>query len=501
MGLAGDVGFSSRNFVVDLAQADALTGLSLRWESGQVTVTRREWQDVAGLAEGSNNPPSTETFSIGAGVLGSRSCVGDTCRIGVTGANSNALIEIRGHVYTHDLLTSTATRLDFGSTSAADDAGFHLSVPARSMILDESRCSAWGSTLRGGCAFVGRGDMNLALDDVRVGLRLLPSNETRTFEARSRTTTTTDPAGLTTIGRTSEHTMVTLALRGVEIVGTTNGTTLYAISGRMAQSAVDLSAASAHAVRLVRPTTLLAHQVPVVVGGDLGMDWDANRGTLVVTGQAERVHVGEYLWTAEKSTGATPAGFTAISLAVAVAIILIKSGFGVQLYTRVAPERVLDAPVRRRLYEKIKSSRGVNICELARECGISRGGARYHLRVLERARLVLHHDYGHEILYVAAGSANTGRGVTHVALRDPTRAAVYRALLSKPGGYSQREVAEACEISSRLASHHVGTLESAGLVSVIPGRPRRYIVNQSDEEPQGEARALASARGPAPHSS
>jgi len=124
----------------------------------------------------------------------------------------------------------------------------------------------------------------------------------------------------------------------------------------------------------------------------------------------------------------------------------------VSLYSRIPRDEILDQPLRRRVYDALRARKASTPSEIARDLGIAKGTARFHIETLQRADLV----------------AQT-RGVFHIPEASPpviepvARRVV--ALVAASPGLNMSEVARALGISKRTAQIHVLDLIEQGELS------------------------------------
>jgi predicted transcriptional regulator len=136
----------------------------------------------------------------------------------------------------------------------------------------------------------------------------------------------------------------------------------------------------------------------------------------------------------------------------------------VALYSRVADREALAQETRRRIHDVIAASPGVGQAQLLRRAGVGAGALTRHLRVLERAGLVVVRRRGtRRALYP---SHHPDARVPHRATSDAQERVL--AALS-PAPLTQRELAERLGLSQQGVSHHVRRLERLGLVRALAG--------------------------------
>jgi DNA-binding MarR family transcriptional regulator len=129
------------------------------------------------------------------------------------------------------------------------------------------------------------------------------------------------------------------------------------------------------------------------------------------------------------------------------------------LFSRLRRERLLDHPVRERIYEAIRANAGIYYRELLRTLGVSNGTLAFHLHHLERAGYVrARRVRGRKHLYP------TGfRPEPRDALVTPSQRRILAYLQIEPGA-SQREIMRAVGLKRSTVSYQIGVLRSLGLV-------------------------------------
>lgn len=141
----------------------------------------------------------------------------------------------------------------------------------------------------------------------------------------------------------------------------------------------------------------------------------------------------------------------------------------IPLFTRLRRDRLLDNPVRARLYERVRAEPGIHQAELVDIAGIGEGATRYHLRQLTRNRLLIEmHDEGF-VRYFAAGEVPPHVAHKAAALRSKTARAVYDLLLAEPH-LSLRQAGSRLGMSAPSVHRTKKRLERSGLLPLKPSR-------------------------------
>jgi DNA-binding transcriptional ArsR family regulator len=162
---------------------------------------------------------------------------------------------------------------------------------------------------------------------------------------------------------------------------------------------------------------------------------------------------------------------TAILIACTRTVRGTLGGVCAAFYTRIASAHVLESPERAQLYSLIGSQPGRHLRELQRTLGWGWGTVHYHLELLRRSGLVTLEPNGkHLVVYQRSDAARSARARLDVRGKA---AAVYDALAA--GAMTQAELQGALGLSRQLVAHHLGCLVEDHLVTVLPGRPKRYV--------------------------
>lgn len=215
-------------------------------------------------------------------------------------------------------------------------------------------------------------------------------------------------------------------------------------------SHVLLVAAGADALRFVE-------RVDQARGGyEAGGGWDAsNDPDWVAASQASGS-----TWS---GPGPLVAAGTGLALLLAAAVLFadaLRHG-GLGLFSRIAPARLADHPVRARLLEAIAAEPGLHFSGLARRLDLAPGAAQHHLRRLAGAGLVVA-AAGGRTRYFPAGTPPAVQGRAQL-LDNPGINKVLAAVQARPG-ISVSAVAAATGRAVGTVAHHLDRLQQAGLV-------------------------------------
>lgn len=137
------------------------------------------------------------------------------------------------------------------------------------------------------------------------------------------------------------------------------------------------------------------------------------------------------------------------------------------LYTRLRRDRLLDNPVRARLYERVRAEPGLHRAELVDFAGIGEGATRHHLRLLVGARLLVETADGGYVRYFAAGEVPPDVARREAVLRAGSARRVYDLLVAEPH-LSLREAGARLRMSAPSVHRTKRKLEEAGLLQLAP---------------------------------
>lgn len=159
--------------------------------------------------------------------------------------------------------------------------------------------------------------------------------------------------------------------------------------------------------------------------------------------------------------GAGLAGGAALTglalLVVAIKFLLIP------LFTRLRRDRLLDNPVRARLYERVRSEPGIHRAELVDYGGIGEGATRHHLDQLVKNHLLVAMKEDGFVRYYASGEVPPEIARREAALRAGSARAVYDLLVAEPH-LSLREAGARLGMSAPSVHKTKKKLEKAGLI-------------------------------------
>lgn len=172
-------------------------------------------------------------------------------------------------------------------------------------------------------------------------------------------------------------------------------------------------------------------------------------------------------WMAQVRESLRPAGR-------AVGRFLKALPFLVPLFSRVAPERLLENPVRARVHEAVSSDPGLSLQDVRDRSGIAWGTTVHHLARLERAGYLVSVRHGNHRRFFPANTPVSRSRRELSVLAHPTAHRVAAHVLAEPGT-DQKSLCAALGLNNPAASKHLSRMERLGLVSVeTVGRSRLY---------------------------
>lgn len=203
-----------------------------------------------------------------------------------------------------------------------------------------------------------------------------------------------------------------------------------------------------------------------------GTDADRTRTTLRGEGDLTQVQYGavshDYPW----DTGVVVAATGLAALLVAGAAWLVSHGKLVPLggglvagYARFQGTAVLEHDGRAQVYEMVKLRPGVTMQELSEDVDFGASALNHHLRVLERNGFVSRLRDGRYVRFFdrQSGRFSGERKNAVSALRNPTTAAIAKAIAAQPG-LAQCDLAERFSIAASTVNWHIRRLAAAELV-------------------------------------
>lgn len=156
----------------------------------------------------------------------------------------------------------------------------------------------------------------------------------------------------------------------------------------------------------------------------------------------------------------------AAATGLAILLVLLKL-VAVPLFTRLRRDRLLDNPVRARLYERVRAEPGIHLAGLAEYLGVGKGATRHHVDQLVRHRLLVETQDEGFTRYFCAGEVPPEAARREMVLRAGATRQVYDLLAAEPG-LSLREAAARLGMSAPTVHRYKKRLEKAGLLPAAP---------------------------------
>lgn len=168
---------------------------------------------------------------------------------------------------------------------------------------------------------------------------------------------------------------------------------------------------------------------------------------------------------------------------------LIGSGLGgVAGFSRINDSDLLEHPLRSNIFETIKDNPGIHASQLARELDVGWGTITHHLDKLQKGKLVATRKVNNQKCFFEQGGEISRQDMAIAsALKGDTAAGIADFVSSHPMT-SQKQMAEALEISPALASFHVKKLVNLGVLEKFR-HGKETLLTTSD----GLRRVMASA--------
>ncbi len=162
-------------------------------------------------------------------------------------------------------------------------------------------------------------------------------------------------------------------------------------------------------------------------------------------------------------TFAAAGGAGLLAATLAGLLVWKPSVFGVALFSRIAEERVLEHPMRRRLAQLVAAQPGLHRAELVRRAGGSRTGTAHHIARLVAAGAIVEVRIGKYVAYrPGTASASTPAG-PQGPISLPGSAHVLDTIRATPG-LSAADLGRVLGLAPATVHHHVQRLREAGLI-------------------------------------
>jgi predicted transcriptional regulator len=141
---------------------------------------------------------------------------------------------------------------------------------------------------------------------------------------------------------------------------------------------------------------------------------------------------------------------------------------------------LLDLPVRRRIFEFIRSNPGVHFREVQRYLGLAVGQLDFHLNSLVKGDVLVRESVSGEVNFYVRDKFSIEEKRALSILRREIPRGIVLFLLEHPGSNPGR-VQESFIFTSATLSYHLRRLERAGvLIAEQKGRERKYSVKDPE---------------------
>ena len=140
------------------------------------------------------------------------------------------------------------------------------------------------------------------------------------------------------------------------------------------------------------------------------------------------------------------------------------------LYSRLKKDKLLENFTRGRIYGHIETHPGIHYSELLRDLNLGNGNLAYHLKTLERERMIRSERMGQlRLFYPKNGKKQTVRFDPLVRRADRqtkgTRQSVISLITATPG-LSEIEIAQWLSLSKQNTHYHIRQLEQSEVIRV-----------------------------------
>jgi parallel beta-helix repeat protein len=180
-----------------------------------------------------------------------------------------------------------------------------------------------------------------------------------------------------------------------------------------------------------------------------------------------------------------PVSIIAISMAIALGLYVGTTEFGkykfllffIPLYTRIRKEDVLDHFLRGRIYEHVRKNPGSNFNSMKREFGLKNGSLGYHLSILEKQDYIKSRRDGKYTRFYPVGMKIPEKPKMILSSLQEN----ILDLIMQKQMMSQKEIADALDISQQVVSYHVNLMiESEILGTAKEDNVLKYFPDERD---------------------
>jgi DNA-binding transcriptional ArsR family regulator len=203
-------------------------------------------------------------------------------------------------------------------------------------------------------------------------------------------------------------------------------------------------------------------------------------GAVAVTGATASAGVGSWAgWAALKKWGLMAGG---------------AGGLGVGGFTRIENDDLLEHPLRAQIFQVIQTNPGVHASGLARQVGVGWGTITHHLEKLEKGHLVATRKVNNQKCFFENGGKVSRQDMAIAgAVKGDTAGDIAGFVTSHPMT-SQKQMAEALDLSPALVSFHVKKLVNLGVLDKVRHGKETLLTTS-----ESLRRVLAAEQNPAVH--
>lgn len=137
----------------------------------------------------------------------------------------------------------------------------------------------------------------------------------------------------------------------------------------------------------------------------------------------------------------------------------------------------IELEPRKKTYDAVAENPGIHLRELDRKIDVALGTIRYHLRVLEKRKLIISKKEGKYKRYYAKGEIDHSDKERLAFLRKELPRTVILFLMEYPGS-SHKELSNALDVAPSTISYHLKKMKKANIVEKRGGD---YHVKNEEE--------------------
>ena len=140
------------------------------------------------------------------------------------------------------------------------------------------------------------------------------------------------------------------------------------------------------------------------------------------------------------------------------------------LYSRLKKDKLLENFTRGRIYGHIETHPGIHYSELLRDLNLGNGNLAYHLKTLERERMIRSIREGQMRTFFAKNGKKSERRFDPLVRKaghqvSGTKQAVMNLIFATPG-LTEIEISQWLNLSKQRVHYHIRDLESKGKINV-----------------------------------